>query len=87
LLDPDSVGSAIVPIMPSILAHLTNIIVVTTVNGVYVLAVVGSVNSTALLVIQALLGIFKLSWSSSVIPSCCHEQESQERTRYCTCFS
>jgi hypothetical protein len=49
-------------------AHLVNVVVVTIVNGVYVLAATGSVNSSSLLVIQASLGLFKLSWSSWVIP-------------------
>jgi Leucine-rich repeat (LRR) protein len=49
-------------------AHLVNVVVVTIVNGVYVLAAVGNVNSSSLLAIQASLGLFKLSWSSWVIP-------------------
>jgi Leucine-rich repeat (LRR) protein len=48
-------------------AHLVNVVVLTVVNGVYVLAAVGSVNSSSLLAIQASLGLFKLSWSSWVI--------------------
>jgi Leucine-rich repeat (LRR) protein len=51
-----------------IMAHLVNVIVVMIVNGCYVLAAIGSVNSSSLLAIQALLGVFKLSWSSWVIP-------------------
>jgi hypothetical protein len=58
----------LMPALPSLLAHLTSMIVVTTINGVYVLAAIGSVNNTTLLAIQAVLGIFKLSWSSWVIP-------------------
>jgi Leucine-rich repeat (LRR) protein len=49
-------------------AHLVNAAVVTVVNGVYVLAAIGNVNSSSLLAIQASLGLFKLSWSSWVVP-------------------
>jgi Leucine-rich repeat (LRR) protein len=49
-------------------AHLVNVVIVTIVNGVYVLAAVGNVNSSSLFAIQASLGLFKLSWASWAIP-------------------
>jgi Leucine-rich repeat (LRR) protein len=64
-----------------ILAHSVNIIVVATVNAVYVLIAVGTFNSITLLAIQATLGVFKLAWSAWAIPrllSCSKLTESQK---------
>jgi Leucine-rich repeat (LRR) protein len=51
-----------------IAVHSVNIIVVTAVNAVYILAAVGNFNGTALLAVQGTLGIFKLAWSTQAIP-------------------
>jgi Leucine-rich repeat (LRR) protein len=66
----ENIGTSfrVTPLAPSIVAHLANVIVVTTVNGVYVFTTIGRVNDAALLAIQAVLGIFKLAWSSWMIP-------------------
>jgi Leucine-rich repeat (LRR) protein len=56
------------PVVFRISAHLVNVVIVTIANFVYVLVAIGNVNNGTLLAIQALLGIFKLSWSSWVIP-------------------
>jgi Leucine-rich repeat (LRR) protein len=51
-----------------IAAHSVNVAVVTAMNAIYVLVAVGSLNSVALLSVQAALGTFKLVWSACVIP-------------------
>jgi Leucine-rich repeat (LRR) protein len=51
-----------------ICAHLINVVVVTAVNAVYVLIAVGSVSGASLIAVQAGLGLFKLVWSTIVIP-------------------
>jgi Leucine-rich repeat (LRR) protein len=56
------------PVVYRASAHAVNVVIVTIVNGVYVLAATGNVNSRSLLAIQASLGLFKLSWSSWAIP-------------------
>jgi Leucine-rich repeat (LRR) protein len=56
------------PVLYCFMAHLINVVIVTAVNTVYVLTVIGSVTSTALLAIQTVLGIFKLAWSSWAMP-------------------
>jgi hypothetical protein len=56
------------PLIYYFFAHLVNVIIVAAANMVYVLTAIGSVNNTALLVIQTVLGMFKLAWSSWAIP-------------------
>jgi hypothetical protein len=51
-----------------LVAHFVNVIVMTAVNAVYILVVVDSINGVFLLALQAALGIFKLVWSTFVIP-------------------
>jgi hypothetical protein len=57
-----------IPTALCVFTHLINVVVIAVVNGVYVLAAIGKVNSSVLLVFQTVLGLFKLSWSSWVIP-------------------
>jgi hypothetical protein len=52
----------------TIAVHLVNVIIVTIVNAVYILVAVSSVSSSALLSVQAALGMFKLAWSTIAVP-------------------
>jgi Leucine-rich repeat (LRR) protein len=49
-------------------AHLLNISVVTAANAVYILVATGNITGLTLLVVQAVLGLFKLIWSTVIVP-------------------
>jgi Leucine-rich repeat (LRR) protein len=55
-------------VFKQVLIHTVNIVVLTTVNAVYIVQATNSLTGIALFSVQAFLGVFKLFWSMIAIP-------------------